>query len=171
AAAVFADGCQPEVVVQGLSQFQGVAGRMRPIQLDKSTLIIDDSYNANPDAVKAAVDALSELEGDKVLVLGDMGELGAGAEEKHREVGEFAATRPIDLLLSCGTLSEATYDGFIAAGGKQALHFNDKAELLNYLQQLPKRKRCLLVKGSRSAGMDQIVTGLTKTGSTDGGSH
>ena len=171
AAAVLADGCQPDVAVQGLSEFQGVAGRMRPIQLDKSTLIIDDSYNANPDAVKAAIDALSELGGEKVLVLGDMGELGAGADEKHREVGEFAATRPIDLLLSCGTLCAATHDGFIAAGGNNARHFNDKAELLSYLQQLPKRKRSVLVKGSRSAGMDQIVTGLTKTGSTDGGSH
>ncbi|WP_299200283.1 UDP-N-acetylmuramoyl-tripeptide--D-alanyl-D-alanine ligase [uncultured Amphritea sp.] len=171
AAAVLADGCQPEVAAKGLSQCQAVAGRMRPIQLDQSTLIIDDSYNANPDAVKAAVDALAELEGEKVVVLGDMGELGEGAEAKHREVGEYAATKAIDLLLSCGALSAATHEGFIAAGGEKAEHFNDKTALLTTLQQLPKHQRILLVKGSRSAGMDQIVTGLTNPGSTDGGSH
>ncbi|MBN1007698.1 UDP-N-acetylmuramoyl-tripeptide--D-alanyl-D-alanine ligase [Amphritea pacifica] len=171
AAAVLADGCPPETAAQGLGQCQAVAGRMRPIQSDGSTLIIDDSYNANPDAVKAALNTLSELTGEKVVVLGDMGELGDGAEEQHRQLGAFAASRPIDLLLTCGALSAATHAGFNAAGGKKAEHFADKAALLSYLQQLPSRPRTVLVKGSRSAGMDQIVTGLTNTGSTDGGSH
>ncbi len=171
AAAVLADGCQPEIVAEGLNHCQAVAGRMRPIQLSPSMLIIDDSYNANPDAVKAALDTLAELEGDKVVVLGDMGELGKGAEEKHREVGEYAATKAIDLLLSCGRLSAATHDGFISAGGKKAEHFNDKNMLLRALQQLPERRRTVLVKGSRSAGMDQIVSGLTKTGAIDGGNQ
>ncbi len=171
AAAVLADGCPPEIAVKGLSLCQGVAGRMRPIQLDESTLIIDDSYNANPDAVKAAVNALVELTGEKVVVLGDMGELGDGAEQKHRDVGEYIAGKKVELLLSCGVLSAATHAGFMAAGGQNAQHFNDKAALLNALQQLPERPRVVLVKGSRSAGMDQIVTGLTNSGSTDGGSH
>ncbi|MDX2423453.1 MAG: UDP-N-acetylmuramoyl-tripeptide--D-alanyl-D-alanine ligase [Amphritea sp.] len=171
AAAVLADGCQPAVAAEGLSQCQGVAGRMRPIRLDDTTLVIDDSYNANPDAVKAALNALAELEGEQVLVLGDMGELGADAKQKHREVGEYAAKKGIDKLLSCGVLSQAANESFMAAGGQCAEHFSDKASLLSYIQQLPKCPRVLLIKGSRSAGMDQIVTGLTNDGSTDGGSH
>ncbi|RTE65191.1 UDP-N-acetylmuramoyl-tripeptide--D-alanyl-D-alanine ligase [Amphritea opalescens] len=171
AAAVLADGCQPTVAAEGLSLCQGVAGRMRPIQLNETTLVIDDSYNANPDAVKAALDTLAELEGDQVLVLGDMGELGADAEQKHREVGEYAAKKGIDRLLSCGVLSRAANESFMAAGGQHAEHFSDKTALLTYVQQLPACPRVLLIKGSRSAGMDQIVTGLTNDGSTDGGSH
>ncbi|MDO6562883.1 UDP-N-acetylmuramoyl-tripeptide--D-alanyl-D-alanine ligase [Amphritea sp. 1_MG-2023] len=171
AAALLADHCDPLVVAKGLSQCQAVAGRMRPIRLDEQTLIIDDSYNANPDAVKAALDTLAELEGEQVLVLGDMGELGSDADEKHREVGLYAAQKNIDRLLSCGVLSRATQASYRAAGGKSAEHFTDKAALLRYLQQLPTQPRVLLVKGSRSAGMDKIVTGLTNDGSTDGSSH
>lgn len=171
ATAVLADGGEPELVVSGLEQCQGVSGRMRPMRLDASTLLIDDSYNANPDAVKAAIDTLTELAGEKVVVLGDMGELGADAVQQHRAVGQYAATKSIDRLLSCGVLSRAATEGFVAAGGQQAEHFTDKASLLSYLQQLSPCSRVLLIKGSRSARMDQIVTSLINTGFTDGGSH
>ena len=175
-AAVLVDGCDPQVAAEGVGQCQGAAGRMRPFQLDEQTLLIDDSYNANPDAVKAAVDALVELQGESVLVLGDMGELGEGAELKHRNVGEYAAAKKVDVFFSCGVMSREAMEGFTAAGGKQSQHFLDKQALLNTLRQLPENRRNLLVKGSRSAGMDQIVTELIKTkiavtGSTDGGSH
>lgn len=175
-AAVLVDGCDPQVAVTGVGQCQGAAGRMRPFQLDALTLLIDDSYNANPDAVKAAVDALVELQGESVLVLGDMGELGEGAEQKHREVGEYAAAKKVDVLFSCGVMSREAAEGFTAAGGNESHHFEDKPALLNALRLLPENRRNVLVKGSRSAGMDQIVTELIKTtiavtGSTDGGSH
>lgn len=174
--AVLADGCDPQIAAEGVGQCQGAAGRMRPFQIDELTLLIDDSYNANPDAVKAAIDALVELQGESVLVLGDMGELGEGAELKHRDVGEYAAAKNVDALFSCGVMSQETVEGFAVAGGRQSQNFENKPTLLSALRQLPKNRRNLLVKGSRSAGMDQIVTELiemnvTVTESTDGSSH
>ena len=174
--AVLADGCAPQVAAEGVGHCQGAAGRMRPTQLDELTLLIDDSYNANPDAVKAAIDALIELQGESVLVLGDMGELGEGAELQHRDVGEYAATKGVDALYGCGVMSAETVKGFSVAGGKQSEHCIDKNAVISTLSQLPETKRNLLVKGSRSAGMDQIVTELMKTkvvvtDSNDGSSH
>ncbi|GGK76918.1 UDP-N-acetylmuramoyl-tripeptide--D-alanyl-D-alanine ligase [Amphritea balenae] len=162
AAAQLADGCALATVADGLGQCRGAAGRMRPVQVNDSMLVIDDSYNANPDAVKAAVDALAELNGEAVLVLGDMAELGVDAEQQHRNLGAYVAAKGIDALYSCGPLSAAASDGFIAAGGHAAENFTDKHSLLAFIKQLPDCKRNLLVKGSRSAGMDEIVTGLTE---------
>ena len=161
AAAILADGCNLAVVADGLGLCQGAAGRMRPVKVNAETLVIDDSYNANPDAVKAAVNALTELQGEAVLVLGDMAELGDDAEEQHYQLGEFVAAKGVAALYSCGPLSAATVDGFLAAGGKQGKNFVDREALLTFLKALPVIKRNFLVKGSRSAGMEKIVNGLT----------
>ncbi|MCV6610215.1 MAG: UDP-N-acetylmuramoyl-tripeptide--D-alanyl-D-alanine ligase [Amphritea sp.] len=160
AAATLADGCALQVVADGLAQCRGAAGRMQPTTLTDNTLLIDDSYNANPDAVKAAVNALIELSGESVLVLGDMGELGADEQEQHYGVGQYAAEHGVNRLYACGTLSEKTVQGFKAQGGHDGLHFEDQKVLCDALQQLPSAQRNILVKGSRSAKMDNVVAAM-----------
>ncbi len=160
AAATLADGCALQVVADGLAQCRGAAGRMQPTTLTDNTLLIDDSYNANPDAVKAAVNALIELSGESVLVLGDMGELGADEQEQHYGVGQYAAEHGVNRLYACGTLSEKTVQGFKAQGGHDGLHFEDQKVLCDALQQLPSAQRNILVKGSRSAKMDIVVAAM-----------
>ncbi|MEH6578780.1 MAG: UDP-N-acetylmuramoyl-tripeptide--D-alanyl-D-alanine ligase [Amphritea sp.] len=160
AAAALADNCSLTDVATGLGLCKAVAGRMCPTLLDETTLLIDDSYNANPDAVKAAIDTLVNLDGESVLVLGDMGELGEGEVEQHYQVGEYAAAQGVQRLFTCGKLSLATSDAYRAAGGKDGRNLSTKNDLVELLSSLPEIQRSVLVKGSRSASMDQVVTGL-----------
>ena len=171
AAATLADGCDLQVVADGLAQCRGAAGRMQPTTLNDATLLIDDSYNANPDAVKAATHALIELKGESVLVLGDMGELGADEKEQHYGVGQYAAEHGVARLYACGTLSEKTVQGFKEQGGHDGHHFEDQQTLCEALQQLPAVPRNILVKGSRSAKMDNVVAAMKAAAINNGESN
>lgn len=161
AAAALADNASLDVIATGLGQCKAVAGRMCPIQLSAQTLLIDDSYNANPGAAMAAIDALVRLPGESVLVLGDMGELGADEVEQHRLVGTYAAEQGVQRLFTCGKLSQATTEGYLAAGGQDGRHLANKQALIELIDSLPEQPRSVLVKGSRSASMEQVVSGLT----------
>ena len=147
-------------IATGLEAFQPVPGRMRPLQMDNGTLVIDDCYNANPSAVKAAIDVLAALPAKRILVLGDMGELGVDEISLHAETGAWAAQRGIELLLTRGPLSQHTVDGYRRAGGLEALHFDSHEELISHLQPLCDGDCRVLVKGSRSAAMEKVVTAL-----------
>lgn len=171
AAATLADGCDLDTVADGLARCQGAGGRMQPTLLDEQVLLIDDSYNANPDAVRAAIDALTELNGESVLVLGDMGELGADEKAQHYGVGQYAAERGVARLLACGPLSESTVRGYNDHQGQAGLHFSHRQALIEALQQLPGSPRSILVKGSRSAKMDQVVTQMKATANNNGESN
>jgi len=168
AAAVIADGCDLGTLATGLAQCVAVKGRMRPAQLNQQTLLIDDSYNANPGAVKIAINSLIELNGDSVLVLGDMAELGSDELEQHRDVGRYAAQKGVNKLYTCGRLSAETVEAYLQAGGKEAMNLGSREALVELLSQLPAPsqglQRNILVKGSRSAAMDQVVDGLTDGG-------
>ncbi len=96
------------------------------------------------------------MEGRKILVAGDMGELGKEAEKLHREIGEYAASRNVDVLMTTGTLSEEMAAGF----GNEARHFASKDELMQALKSLLQSGVSVLVKGSRSAGMDTLTEEL-----------
>ena len=115
--------------------------------------VIDDSYNANPGSVQAAVDALASFPGRRLLVLGDMAELGRDSQRLHREVGAYAAARGIDALYACGPLSALAATAF-GAGGHT---FADKTALAQALLELLDPDTTVLVKGSRSAGMEDIA--------------
>ncbi len=169
AAAASALGLSLEEVASGLERFVPVKGRMQPHRLDNRTLLIDDSYNANPGAVKAAIEALAEFPGERVLVLGDMAELGAEAEALHREVGAYAAECGLDRLLATGTLCAAAVQGYsdkIEGEGTQmsAELFSSQDALITRIRALDARQRTILVKGSRSAHMDLVVTALLTEG-------
>lgn len=150
-------GADLNAVKTGLAQLKAVPGRLFPIHLSETQLLLDDSYNANVGSMTAAVQVLSEMPGYRVLVVGDMAELGAESEACHLQVGEAAKAAGIDRVLSVGTQSQA-----ISAASGVGEHFTDKAPVITRLNALIKEHKTLtiLVKGSRSAAMEQVVRAL-----------
>lgn len=137
----------------GLETFTGVAGRLQRKPGLRGATIIDDTYNANPDSVRAAIAVLAATTGKKVLVLGDMGELGAQTSDLHAELGTYAKQAKIDHLLTLGQFSTNTAQSF--GGGAQ--HFEDIEELLGQLENLLAPNVTVLVKGSRFMQMERIT--------------
>lgn len=162
AALSMAVGATLEAIKTGLANLKAVPGRLFPVQLAENQLLLDDSYNANVGSMTAAVQVLSEMPGYRVLVVGDMAELGAESEVCHVQVGEAAKAAGIDCVLSSGKLSKAISD---ASGVGE--HFADKPALIARLQTLIAEQQIItiLVKGSRSAAMEEVVRALQEKGS------
>lgn len=156
-ACCFAVGIDLLAIKAGLEKAPDVPGRLISQRGLRGATIIDDTYNANPASVKAAIDVLSQLPGKRILVLGDMGELGDEAVHYHRQVGEVAKQFAIDACYTVGELSQAVGDGFKGPGE----HFTDKQSLITTLQQQIDGDTVCLIKGSRSAKMEDIVAALT----------
>lgn len=148
-------------IVRGLQEFDPVAGRMHARVLKDGTQIIDDTYNANPDSVRAAIDVLASLQGETVLVLGDMGEVGADTDAVHAEVGEYAHECGITALLSLGPASAHAAASFGVGGAS----FDELDGLKNHLITLLPAH--VLVKGSRSARMERVLDVLDDYFSTE----
>ncbi|NYS30544.1 UDP-N-acetylmuramoyl-tripeptide--D-alanyl-D-alanine ligase [Pantoea sp. WMus005] len=148
-------------VQQGLKDLQSVPGRLFPVRLSAHQLLLDDSYNANVGSMTAAVQVLSEMPGYQVLVAGDMAELGDETERCHREIGEAAREAGIDCVLSCGKFSH-----LISESSEVGEHFSDKTALTERLRQLLSEHSeiTVLIKGSRSAAMEQVVLSLKEKG-------
>ncbi len=158
AATAIALGAPLQAVVQGLEAFQPVAGRsaLKSLQLQgRPVMLVDDSYNANPDSVAAAIAVLGEMPGPRWLVLGDMGEVGAHGPQFHREAGEEVHRAGIEHLWCVGALSAET----ARLVGRQARHFDDVDALLDALPQMPPAAS-VLVKGSRFMKMERVVRAL-----------
>lgn len=160
AAVAFAVGCRPQAITAGLMEMQPVAGRGVQLSGKQGSRLIDDTYNANPGSVKAAIHMLTQYPGKRLLVLGDMGELGEQASELHFEVGQFAKQQGLDGLYAVGPLSKQSVIGF----GEGAQHFNNKAELIESLDKQLSESLVVLIKGSRSAKMETIVAACRMTG-------
>jgi UDP-N-acetylmuramoyl-tripeptide--D-alanyl-D-alanine ligase len=157
-AAALAAGAPMSAIAQGLESFRPVAGRSRLLTWRRDAervTLVDDSYNANPDSVRAAVDLLVALPGPHWLVLGDMGEVGTKGPEFHTEVGAYAHAQGIERLWTVGLLGVHAARAF----GSAARHF-DSVEVL--LAELPRAPRCAsaLVKGSRFMRMERVVAAL-----------
>jgi UDP-N-acetylmuramoyl-tripeptide--D-alanyl-D-alanine ligase len=145
-----------DIIVTGLEQVPGVAGRLRREVTTGGWTLIDDSYNANPSSMAAAIDTLLLADGERWLVLGDMAELGADAQALHAGIGARARERGVDRLFAVGPLGAATVEAFGAHGE----HFDAKPALIAALQAQLRTGVTCLVKGSRSAGMEQVVAAL-----------
>ena len=141
-------------VARGLEAFNPVAGRMQLRMLAEGFQLIDDTYNANPDSVRAAIDVLAGLAGKKILVLGDMGEVGPNGRAMHAEVGAYARERGIDILLAFGPASAEASRAF----GPQGRAFDSMDVLTQSLADLTPAN--ILVKGSRSTRMERVVKAL-----------
>ncbi|MGX8941095.1 UDP-N-acetylmuramoyl-tripeptide--D-alanyl-D-alanine ligase [Symbiopectobacterium sp. Eva_TO] len=157
AALAMSVGAGLQQVKDGLAQLKAVPGRLFPIMLAAKKLLLDDSYNANVGSMTAAVHTLAEMPGYRVLVVGDMGELGENAEACHQKVGEVARDAGIDTVLSIGTLSQA-----ISLTSERGEHFSDRAALIARLKTLLSAHGTIsiLVKGSRSSAMEYVVHAL-----------
>lgn len=149
-----------DAIRRGLEGMQGVAGRLARRAAFNGAQLIDDSYNANPASMRAAIDVLAACPAPRILVVGDMGELGSDATQLHREIGAYARAAGIDALYASGPLSLATAEGF----GAGAQHFTDCAALAAALRQVLTVESTVLVKGSRSARMERVVEALQEKG-------
>jgi len=154
-ACTLAAGIDQAAIVRGLEAFAPVSGRLQRKQAANGAVVIDDSYNANPDSVRAAIDVLAESPEPRILVLGDMGEVGTQGPEFHEEIGAYAATRGIRTVLATGDLARHMT-------GSGAQHYEQFDDLLAALdQQLGgKSDATVLVKGSRFMKMERVVKHL-----------
>jgi UDP-N-acetylmuramoyl-tripeptide--D-alanyl-D-alanine ligase len=164
AACAYAVGVPVEAIKAGLENSEAVAGRMQVKRGLNGATIIDDSYNANPDAAKAAVDALICWPGTKVFVLGDMVELGREAERFHQDLGIYARTTGVDSLVTVGSLTRGSSEAF----GAGAWHFDDCEQAVAFLKNRMDGNTVALIKGSRSARMERVVEGLSLDEETKG---
>jgi UDP-N-acetylmuramoyl-tripeptide--D-alanyl-D-alanine ligase len=153
AACALAAGVPPEAVARGLEAFEPVKGRSRALAVahgGRTLTVVDDSYNANPDSVRAAIDVLAELPGPRLLVLGDMGEVGTQGPQFHAEVGAYARERGIERLYTLGE----------QARGMGGTHFEDIAALNAAVLAALDQAQSVLVKGSRFMKMERVVEAI-----------
>lgn len=155
-AAALAINIDLSVIKQGLENVHPAPGRMRSYFLPNGPRVIDDTYNANPFSLQAAVNTLATFSGEKVLVLGDMKELGPDAKQIHFAAGEKIRAAGIDYLFTFGDMTAATTEAF----GKNAQHFTDRDKLISALQSHLKTGATILIKGSRSMRMEKVVAGI-----------
>jgi UDP-N-acetylmuramoyl-tripeptide--D-alanyl-D-alanine ligase len=155
AAATWAAGWSLDEIVAGLAQVAGVRGRMSLRKARSGALLIDDTYNANPTALQAAIEYATALPGETWLVLGDMLELGAASAELHAAAGRLARERGVTRLFAIGPEAAAAAAAFGAAQ-----HFTGLAELADALEQELPAGVNLLVKGSRSMRLETVIERL-----------
>ncbi|MDC0949006.1 UDP-N-acetylmuramoyl-tripeptide--D-alanyl-D-alanine ligase, partial [Gammaproteobacteria bacterium] len=159
-AAVMAIGATDlEALASALTDFSSVSGRLREIHLANGARLFDDSYNANPLSMRAAIDVLARQQGRRVLAIGDMAELGADALLLHREVLEYALQRGVDSVLVTGR-----HFGVAAEGLASVEVYTDQASLADALQARTHKDCVILVKGSRSSAMERVVDRFRTTG-------
>jgi UDP-N-acetylmuramoyl-tripeptide--D-alanyl-D-alanine ligase len=161
AAAAIGDvlGVEPEAVCRALSEFRPVDRRTEVVPVRGMT-VVNDSYNANPGSVRAALDMLAEMRGARRLVLlGDMLELGESGPRLHEEIGGRAA-EIADVVLAVGPLAQHIVRGARAAGAREVMHFNDKEEATAHLQSTLKADDILLVKASRGMALWEVVEAI-----------
>lgn len=165
ATACLAAGAAPAAVVAGLSAYRGTRGRLEMHRLRGDVLLINDSYNANPDSVRAAIEVLAATPGHRVLVLGDMAEVGEHAGQLHSEVGGHARSCGIEALFAFGGMSALAVANF----GSGALHFGSIDALNKALLKVCAPGTVMLVKGSRSMAMERVVDFLLANGGAEPG--
>ena len=164
ASAALAVGADLAEIKAGLETLKPVKGRLASLTGQHNTRVIDDTYNANPTSARAAIDVLSDFSaGTRVLVLGDMGELGDDAKALHRSIGEYARAKNIDQLFCLGTFTEESAKAF----GEKAEHFTELEPLLDSIKQQLKNNMTLLVKGSRGMRMERVVEALQQETTTE----
>ncbi|MCQ8897077.1 UDP-N-acetylmuramoyl-tripeptide--D-alanyl-D-alanine ligase [Limnobacter humi] len=157
AAAAWAGGCADDSIQAGLEMFQPVSGRLQVVLRNRHVLLINDSYNANPDSVNAASAVLAEQGGNTLLVLGDMGEVGNASDAYHQEVGRVAKQLGVSKLYALGEATRHSVGSF----GEGAQHFESLDQLIKTIIQCVQPGHwTVLVKGSRFMKMERVVDAL-----------
>jgi len=156
AAACLAAGASLAAVAAGLAAFTGIRGRLQRRAGPNAAMILDDSYNANPDSVRAGIDVLAATAGHTILVLGDMGEVGRSTAQIHDEVGGYAKSKGIDELYALGDMSAVAVRNF----GDGGQHFDSVEALVAALARRLDAETVVLVKGSRFMRMERVADAL-----------
>ena len=164
AAAALAAGATLNDVAEGLARYRPVGGRMERVALPRNIILINDTYNANPQSMQVALESLAKLKGRSraIAVLGDMGELGDAALEAHRATGTLVAALGLDHLFTLGrfgrSLAEAAVEGGMAS---ERVHIGEThEEIASAVRELLQGNDWVLVKGSRSMKMERVVEAL-----------
>ncbi len=157
-AACLAAGISLLQIKQGLESVLPVKGRLQPMLTQQRALLIDDTYNANPDSLKVALDVLLHSGQESWVVLGAFAELGDVSINLHQKLGKLMQEKGIKRLFAIGDEAKAAVDSF----GAEAVFFNDQQQLINDLKQQLTGNETLLIKGSRSQHMERVVTALVK---------
>ena len=129
--------------------------------------LIDDTYNANPMSMKAAIDVLKGVNGKRVFVMGDMAELGFDAPNMHADIGQYAKDTGVENFFALGTLTQSAVSAF----GENAAHFESVDDLADALKKIMSPEVTVLVKGSRSMRMERVVNAIELTQKNNGGIH
>lgn len=156
-------GLSGKEIAQGIAKLQPVSGRNNIIAHKKLT-IIDDCYNANPVSMKAAIDLLTMTDTRKLAILGDMGELGKHENQLHKDVGAYAATNNIDIIICVGSLAINMYEGakdLLSNNADNLFYYKTRDELIKALPDLLSEGDTILVKASHFMGFDRIIEALT----------
>jgi UDP-N-acetylmuramoyl-tripeptide--D-alanyl-D-alanine ligase len=143
-------------IARGLNRFEGIKGRLQRKTGRSGTTLIDDTYNANPESMRSAIEVLAQSPGATLLVMGDMGELGAGSAKLHAEIGRYAAEQGVDKLFALGEHSAHAADAF----GAGARHFARVEDLIEEVAGALAPGVTVLVKGSRFMKMERVVAAL-----------
>ena len=151
----------PEEIKAGIEGLPSIPGRNHIIKTEHM-IILDDCYNANPISMKASVDVLDMAIGRKVAVLGDMGELGENASELHREVGEYAADKEIDLVCAIGPVSKSLAEGAETGSHTKVLWYETKEDFLDDMKNVILPGDNVLVKASHGMDFPKVVEALQK---------
>lgn len=155
AAAAHALGLPLEAIKQGLEGMKAISGRSVVYECANHIQLVDDSYNANPASIRAAIDVLQTMPGQRILVLGDMGELGEWAEQEHAQIGEYANGK-VDAVFAVGPLMQHAVAQYSGVSG----HFLEQKSLIEALLAQVSGPATLLIKGSRGAAMENVVSAL-----------
>lgn len=158
-------GLTKDEIMKGLASYTPAKMRMHIDQTDAGVTVIDDTYNASVDSMKAALKVLSDytVSGRRIAVLGDMFEMGEFAPKYHEEVGAFAASVAIDELVLVGELAKYIEEGYEKAGGKKSCYFIDKQSFIDsYLKELQKGD-CILFKASRGMHFEELVKAVAES--------
>jgi UDP-N-acetylmuramoyl-tripeptide--D-alanyl-D-alanine ligase len=165
AAVGFALGVSGDEIKVALEAFQPVKGRMNVIETARRIHIVDDTYNANPVSMAAAIQTLQKIKDGRrgILVLGDMLELGTGSAEMHRKIGEMAATTGMAALYATGQFARDVVQGAAGQGMDSGRIFiGDRQAICEHLKDSLRKEDWVLIKGSRAMGMEKIVYDITR---------
>jgi len=158
ASCAYAANIDLDSIKKGLESFGGEPGRLEVVDYGQKFTLINDTYNASPGSVKAAIDTLADIGSESILVLGDMGELGDESESSHNEIGKYAFEKNIRTLLAIGEKTKKTVLSFDGSGQ----HFSSFDALVSELANILSPEAVVLVKGSRSAHMEVVINKLKK---------
>jgi UDP-N-acetylmuramoyl-tripeptide--D-alanyl-D-alanine ligase len=156
ATAAYAFGIEPKAIAAGIAAYRAVKGRLQRKRLKSGATLIDDTYNANPESMKAAITVLAAHAGRKIFVMGDMGELGDTASAMHAAIGVFARRAGVERLFALGNLSAEAVCSF----GDGGAHFATIEDLVGAIAGVLGRDTTLLIKGSRFMRMERVVEAL-----------